>query len=112
MIVVTFVGVGFLVWRPLHASLFGKSGPRPMPCPPQRLMRVPLESGRRQIGRFNAALEEWVPFIRDLLLEVACGAIVGILVAVAAQTSSTGAVIGAALGGMAGFGVACRRHAP
>jgi hypothetical protein len=107
--IATVAGIGVLMWLPLHTALFGQSKVRRREC--VHPFQKPLECGQRAAAKINDAVETWMPIVRDTLLEIACGAIVGILVALAAETGRAGAVVGALLGVAAGVGVACKRYA-
>ncbi|HYV39100.1 MAG TPA: hypothetical protein VE988_25665 [Gemmataceae bacterium] len=110
MALAAFAGIGYLMWLPVQTALFGR--PKVRRRESVQPLRQSLECGHQAVAKINDAVETWTPIVRDILLEISCGAIVGILVAMAADTGRAGAVIGALLGVTAGVGVACRRHSP
>jgi hypothetical protein len=109
--------IGFLVWLPVHTLVFGHRGAWRRVHERGRRCRELLQSRARAVQcRCKAAahiinniVERWLQGMRQFLLEMTCGALVGILVALATDAGEPEVALAALLGAAAGTAIVLSR---
>jgi hypothetical protein len=101
--------VGMLMWLPLHSVFVGTHTVLRRPCAP-RWWSCCRQKCRAFAEAVHQTLEIWVPAAAAALVEIVCGAIIGVMVALI--VGLTGSAVGAAalLGAAAGVAVLIGRH--
>ncbi len=113
--VLSFALIGFLLWLPMHTLVFGRRAPLRQTLDRSRELSAQalagVGAGCRQVGRvrrhLGAQLRAGVVAVSPLLLEVGCGAVLGVLLVWAyggakaePETFTAGALAGAVVGAL------------
>jgi hypothetical protein len=109
--------VGFLVWLPMQTVVCGRQGALRRVHEHGRRCRELLQRARA-VGsrckatahRINTLGERWVNVVRQTMLEMTCGAVIGILAALATDAAELEAALAALLGATAGIAVVLSRR--